>query len=401
MRNILPVVAFLLLGSLWAQKDSSNYPVNAANSILRKTSENKITIGAYGQLEYSQQFGDTASHNALIDLHRLVLFMGYKFTDKTTFVGEIEFEHVNEVYVEQAFLNHRLNRFMDLRAGLMLVPMGIINEYHEPTTFNGVLRPNLDKNIIPSTWREIGAGLAGKFDAISLRYQLYAMNGFYGYDGAGKFKGSDGLRGGRQRGAKSIMTAPDFTGKFEYYGVPGLKVGIAGYFGASETKLKEGRWLDDSLSNAEARMDSSIVGISMITADVRYKIMGIEFRAQYSTCNLSNTDQYNGLTGKDLGSQLSGYYAELGYDLLQLFPKCKEGTDKLVIFGRYEDYNTHASTSGGLTKNKAFHRKEIIAGIGYFIGTGVAFKADFSQTSTDADNDVPKKYINLGFGFWF
>ncbi|MCC7303427.1 MAG: hypothetical protein IT233_12380 [Bacteroidia bacterium] len=384
-----------------AQNDSTTMtpPLNAVNTIIHSKSENKLTIGAYGQVEYTRQFGDTAYHNALIDVHRLVMFLGYKFNDKTHFVGELEFEHVNEAAVEQAFINYQLTKWMDLRTGLLLVPMGIINEYHEPTTFNGTIRPNIDKNIIPSTWRELGAGVTGKFNAASVRYQLYAMNGFMGYDGTGKFKGSDGLRGGRQKGIKSVMTTPDFSVKVDYYGVKNLKVGLAGYFGESESKLYEGLWKEDTLQNARAKFDSSLVGISMTGVDVRYKIIGVEFRAQYILCSLSNTESYNKLTGKDLGASMAGYYVELGYNILEM-TKCKK-ENKLIVFGRYEDYDTHASVAGTLTRNKSFHRKELTAGIGYFMGTSVAFKADFSQLSTDQDNDVPKKYFNMGFGFWF
>jgi len=93
-------------------------------------------------------------------VHRLVIFIGHKFNDKLSFFSEIELEHVKEIYVEQAFLEYKLTSWMNLRGGLVLIPMGIVNEYHEPPTFNGVERPNLDKYIVPTTWREIGLGLA-------------------------------------------------------------------------------------------------------------------------------------------------------------------------------------------------------------------------------------------------
>jgi len=113
----------------------------------------------------------------------MVLLFGYQFSDRVDFVTELEFEHVKEVFVEQAFIRYKLNEFMALRAGLILIPMGIINEYHEPTTFNGVERPSVAGSIIPTTWREIGAGLSGKFTDIGLKYQAYIVNGLNGYDG--------------------------------------------------------------------------------------------------------------------------------------------------------------------------------------------------------------------------
>lgn len=377
----------------------SSVPLNAANTIVYAgDTSKKFTIGAYAQVEFSQQFGDTVRHNASLDVHRLVIFMGYKFNSRTHFVGEIEFEHVNEAAVEQAFLNYKISKSIDIRAGLMLIPMGIINEYHEPTTFNGSMRPNLDNKIVPATWREIGAGFTGKLDQVSIKYQLYAVNGFNGYDAGGKFKGDDGLRGGRQKGMRSYMSTPDISGKLDYYGIKGLKIGAAGYFGASESKLFEGMWNADTLLNKQQKADSSVVGITMIGFDARYEWNGFETRAQYIMANLSNTGAYNKLTGKDLGSVMSGYYFEAGYNVLQ---HCKKTNNKLVLFGRYENYNTHASTANGLTKNDAYNRTDITIGAGFKIANGAVFKADYQQLTNAKDGSKPKNMFNMGIGIWF
>ena len=167
-----------------------------------------------------------------MDVHRLVMLFGYKFDDKTQFVTEIEYEHVKEVYIEQAFLQHSLNDYVNLRGGLMLVPMGIVNEYHEPTTFNGVERPSVDKSIVPTTWREIGLGLTGKCNEASLRYQVYVFNGFS--SAGGDLGGKHGLRGGRQKGAKSTIDSPNLSAKVDYYGIKGLRLGLSGYLGHSQ-----------------------------------------------------------------------------------------------------------------------------------------------------------------------
>lgn len=382
-----------------ADSSKSNEPVNAANSIVYSQDPSKnLTIGAYGQIEFSQQFADTARHNALIDVHRMVIFMGYKFNSRTHFVSEFEFEHVNEAAVEQAFLNYELVRWIHIRAGLMLIPMGIINEYHEPTTFNGSSRPNLDNKIVPSTWREIGAGFTGKFDNASLKYQLYAMNGFNGYDGTGKFKGDDGLRGGRQKGIKSYMTSPDLSAKLDYYGVKGLKLGASVYAGASESKLFEGIWKEDSLTLKADKADSSVVGIMMTGFDIRYENSGFEARAQYIIANLSNTDQYNELTGKDLGSSMSGYYVEAGYNVLR---GCKNTQNKLVIFARYENYDTHAGIKNGTNRNDAYNRTDITIGAGFKVANGAVFKADYQNMSNAKSGSTPKNMFNMGIGIWF
>ena len=203
---------------------------NAVNRILSGNVSGGVTVGGYGEVTYKEGEGSALGE---IDVQRLVLLFGYSFNDKTQFVTEIELEHVNEVFVEQAFLQHSFNEKINFRAGLMLVPMGIINEYHEPTTFNGVFRPSIDKSIVPTTWREVGAGLTGRFPNLSLNYQAYIFNGFISNTtpNSNFLGGSNALRNGRQKGAKSVANSMNFSGKVDYYGVRGLRLGLSGYYG--------------------------------------------------------------------------------------------------------------------------------------------------------------------------
>ena len=153
----LLVSAFLIL----AQTSQPAVPIyqNAADKLL--STANKLTIGGYGEVHYHQPLSSEIHQNGELDVHRMVMLLGYQFSERTQFVTELEFEHVSEVYVEQAFLQHKINKSINFRGGLLLIPMGIVNEYHEPTTFNGVERPLIDSKISPSTWREIGLGLSG------------------------------------------------------------------------------------------------------------------------------------------------------------------------------------------------------------------------------------------------
>jgi len=101
--------------------------------------ESGLTIGGYGEVTYNNYDSGPSE----LDVQRLVMLFAYKFDDRVSFITEVEYEHVKEVYIEQAWLNYALTDNTNLRAGLLLVPMGIVNEYHEPTTFNGVERPTL------------------------------------------------------------------------------------------------------------------------------------------------------------------------------------------------------------------------------------------------------------------
>lgn len=389
---ILSLVIFAIAGMAQNTTNTNNASYNAADRLLN--SNTKLSIGGYAQIDYNQPIVDGEYSNGKLDVHRLVLLFGYQFTEKTKFVTEIELEHVKEVYVEQAFINHEFKSWLNFRGGLMLVPMGIINEYHEPAVYNGVERPNLDSKIVPTTWREIGAGFTGRIDNASLKYQLYVMNGFNGYDDGGKFRGTDGYRKGRQKGAESFMSSPTLSTKIDYYGLPGLKLGFSTYNGKSQSNLYNGLDKDDEMGKAQA--DSSVIGISMIGLDARYVNGGFEARGQFNLANNSNTDEYNEFTGKDLGSQMLGWYLEAGYDLLY----SKDTDQRLVPFVRYEKYNTHSKTEGGLAVNKAYDRTDVTAGIGWWLAPGAVLKADYQFFSNEFD-DSNKGQLNLGIGVWF
>ncbi|MDE5417694.1 hypothetical protein L3049_06710 [Labilibaculum sp. DW002] len=315
-------------------------PKSIGSTILERVKDEKLSIGGYGEIHYNQQVSGQTRYNGKMDVHRMVMFFGYQFNDKTSFVTELEFEHVKEVYVEQAFLNYNVRPNTALRAGLMLIPMGIVNEYHEPTTYNGVERPSLDKYIVPTTWREIGFGINGRLANAPLKYQMYIMNGFNGFDGSTKLRGKDGLRKGRQKGAESTFTSPSLSAKVDYYGIKGLNIGLSGYFGKTQSSAFNGLDKDDDL--AENYADSTRIGVSMIGLDLRYKFDALRLKGQYIHSFINDVKAYNEKTGKDLGKQMQGYYVEAGYNLLH-------GKEQaLVPFVRYESYDTHHEVASNI-----------------------------------------------------
>jgi len=360
--------------------------LNAAQRILSGNYGESVTVGAYGELTYNQP----ESSNGELDVQRLVLLFGYKFNDKTQFVTEVEFERVEEVFIEQAFVNYALGSNISIRGGLMLVPMGIINEFHEPTTFNGVERPEMDNVIVPTTWRELGFGVTGRFNDLSLGYQAYVFNGFKStsLDGSGgvsgALSGSSGLRGGRQKGIKSTINSPTFSAKFDYYGLPGLRLGLSGYFGDTQA--------DENVED----LDGANIGISMIGLDARYAYQRFTARGQYIYASLSDTEAYNNLTGKDLGSALEGWYLEGAYNLL---PQTKE--QRLFAFLRYETYDTHAGTEGALAKNDAYDRTDVTLGLSYHIAPGVVCKGDYQFRDNALSGSDVNNRLNFGIGVWF
>ena len=378
----LKITLFSILvgfGTMFSQSESIEESIteqaaaqNAAQKLFDEGTSNKLTIGGYGEIHSNHP----ENGNGKVDVHRLVTLFGYKFNDKVQFISEIEFEHVKEVYVEQAFMSYSITDNLNLRAGLMLIPMGIVNEYHEPTTFNGVERPGMDKSIVPSTWREIGFGINGRLDNASIKYQAYIFNGFSS-NGLG---GSNGLRSGRQKGAEAMFNESNLSTRIDYYGIGNLKVGFSGYFGNT---------------NVDVDSDAPKVGISMVGFDARYTNNRFGARGQYITASISDTEDYNTYYESNLGSKLAGYYVEASYNLLET-----SKTEKLDLFARYSNYDTHASVAGSLVANDAYDRNVLTTGLTWHVADGAAFKMDYQILGNESSDDT-SSVLNFGVGVWF
>ena len=402
MKKIISFLAFVLLVIQTTQAQETDITgseyLNSAEIMLMNNS--RLNIGGYGEVHFNQPVNRGQKDLGTLDVHRIVMFLGYNFSSKTQFVSEIEFEYAKELWVEQAFLQHRITRQINFRAGLLLVPMGIINEYHEPTTFNGVERPVIDNRISPATWREVGLGLSGNILPLTLKYQLYAVGGLNGYDTKGVFNGSSALRDGRQKGSKAYASSPALTGKVEFYGIKNLNLGLSGYAGKSQSKLYS-KLPKDNAALME-RADSSVVGISMIGADARYQYNGLELRGQFYYTSIANAGEYNaftasGATANDLGKSMLGYYVEAGYNVFRPFAGIE---NELVPFIRYEFYDTHNSLEPGTIKNLNYKNTIITTGLTFNLNQKAVIKTDVQFTKS-ASSEEYNKVFSAGIGVMF
>ena len=225
-----------------AAKETGRYGYGPAASKVYEVNHG-VSIGGYGEFLYNKnartdEAGKDSGQNDKIDSVRQIIYAGYKFNDKFVFNSEIEFEHAGgpEVYTEFATIDYLYNPMLNFKAGLMLIPMGIYNEMHEAPTFLATTRPLTESRIIPSTWRENGAGVFGQVGDFA--YKLYGVSSMDADSDANpatstaKFN-SQGLRGGRQKGANAI--ANEFSGvlRVDYVGMTGAVFGASGYWGRS------------------------------------------------------------------------------------------------------------------------------------------------------------------------
>ncbi len=349
-----------------------------------------LSLGGYGEANYQKIVSDEGNAKDNADFERLVLYVGYKFTDSILFNSEIEFEHgttgegfeeEGEVSVEFAALDFFIDPMVNARAGMVLLPMGFINQIHEPPFYFGNNRPEVERRIIPTTWREIGLGLFGAITP-NLTYTGYVLNGL---DAQGF--NSNGIRDGRQNGAQALAENFGYVARMDYTpdALPGVTVGTSAYLGNSGQDL-------------EYNGQKPNVFTQLYEGHVQWKYRGLEFRTLGSWGHINDAGILSAFQGQTVGSQNYGWYTEVGYDVLPLM--FKDTPQYLAPFFRYEKYNTIAKAPEGWgdnpinpTKNQQIFQ----VGLQYKPIPNVVIKADYRNFSA-AKGSVPDDF-NLGLGF--
>jgi hypothetical protein len=353
-----------------------------------------VSIGGYGEVLYqsfasSKQNGTPSGLTDTIDLSRAVLYFGYKFDDHFVFNSELEFEHAvaasdkeGEVEVEFAYVDWlSTSRAFRARAGLILVPMGLLNEMHEPPTFFGARRNDVETLILPTTWRELGLGAYG--EAGPLAYRLFLLNGLNseGYT-------AEGIREGRQEG--SLAKAHDFalTGRLDFVGLNGLVAGASFFTGCSG----QGR------TTASGQNVCGQTTVWDVHADFRWR--GLSLRALVAGSSISDAaaiSELNGLSGDEgVGSRQRGWYAEAGFDALTLVPRTKLS---LTPFVRYEEWDTQASVPDGYERNPENDVTQWTAGVVFKPIAQVVLKLDGQWRHNAARTGVNQLNVALGYEF--
>lgn len=346
-----------------------------------------LSIGGYGETYYRNFIDEDQSDSS--DLYRVVLYAGYRFTPKIVFNAEVEFEHQDELAVEFAYLDFLLSDAVRLRIGNVLVPMGFVNEMHEPPFFNGVFRPALEQDLIPSTWNENGFGLHG--EVAGVRYKAYALVGLDAT--SGEVTASRWLRNARTGGGESA--AETFAGVLNLaYDVGAATVGGAVYGG----RAGQGRE-----TAAGEKIDADVF---MAEAHAQVVWRGITARAIYALGRLGDAGAISELSlaeGETLepdqvvGSETRGGYVEVAYDVMPLF--APETTQSLAPFVRFESIDLHADVPAGGVRNDAFQNDYWVAGLTYRPIPQIVLKGDWQRRSPGAGDSVDQ--VNVGAGFVF
>ncbi|HUR93516.1 MAG TPA: hypothetical protein VMY76_02960 [Gemmatimonadales bacterium] len=362
--------------------------VRSAQVVAQDTSEDRTTVGGYGEVHYLNPTGpDTPGE---VNVSRFVVYLAHTFSERIAFRSELELEDAKieggeeggEVALEQLYLDYSLSPAATIRAGLVLPPIGIINETHEPPTFNGVERPSFDRNVIPSTWRDIGVGLVGSIPGSSgLNYRVFFLNGLV----ASGFSADAGIRGGRQEGKEASFANPSLTGRLEW-ARPGLRVGGSFWYGGSAAQ--DPLLGDGSFDNA----------VALVAADARYDVGPFMFRGVVANVSIADADAINAAYGGQVGSRIAGGYVEGAYNLLSTLAPAS--AQQLNAFLRHERYNTQAGVPDGVTRDDALARGITTFGLSYKPVYNVVFKGDY-QIRRNRASVGEDEQLSLGVGYQF
>ena len=343
-------------------------------------------IGGYGELNYNRP--TRANQNAQADLRRFVLGFAHRFDAKTKLVSELELEHSvtsasdpGEVAIEQAYIEHQLKPNFALRAGLFLMPAGLLNENHEPTAFYGVERNFVETAIIPTTWREGGVQLVGSFDnGLTVQGGLSTSFDLTKWDAASAEGKESPLGSIHQELALAKSHDIAVFGAVNWRGIPGLLVG-------------------GSLFTGQATQAQAVAKgrVTLWDLHARWTPGRWDFSTLYARGTMSNTAALNAaLVGNPtlIPKSFDGWYAQSAY-------KVWASEDyALSPFLRWEQFNTaksYADLGPGLTPDAARSERVITLGANLQVAQGVVLKADYQRFREKADANR----VNLGLGWSF
>lgn len=360
----------------------------AASKIYRV--ESGISFGGYGEMLYENYAARTDASirtqtRDKVDMLRGVLYTGYKYNDRVLFNSEIEFEHGStglggEASVEFAYLDFLVKPNVGIRGGLLLVPMGLVNEQHEPTTYLTARRSTVENNIIPTTWREMGIGAFGEHGPVSWR--AYLVNSIRG----DRFAAS-GIRGGRQKGANAQIEDIAFTGRLDWEPIAGTIAGGSFFVGdTGQGSTVAGSVVDGKLTMFDLHAETQFRGATL---------RGLWTRAMIDDAARLNT--LGGHTGnRGVGEVLGGWYVEGGYDLSTLL---NFGERSLTPYVRYEHLNTQRRVPVGWTRNPANDQRVLTYGIQFRPVPQTVIKADYQNFDNEAGTGLDQWNIALGYIF--
>ena len=364
----------------------------AASKVYAK--ERGLSLGGYGEFNFKKEVADQTGDD-VFDFVRFVTYVGYKFTDKLLMNSEIEIEHAStdkggSVSVEFAYLDYRWMPKLGLRAGLLLVPVGFINELHEPVTYHGNQRPELERRIIPTTWRANGGGIYGEL-LPGLSYRTYAITSLRAEDFS-----SSNIRGGRQKGSQELANSWSWVGRLDYGPLPGLTFGASGYVGdqGQDQEIVTSR---DPVTGDPLTTGTAAAFMQMYEGHAQWHWRGLELRALGVVNLLNDSSQLSTNAQETIAQRMIGWYAELAYNVMPLM--LSDTNQYLAPWFRYSMINTQDQVAAGLIPDGNDNNNTWEIGLDYKPIPQIVLKLDYRNET--AEQGTRPDVVRIGGGFVF
>lgn len=352
MKKWLAIGLFLVgLGQSWGQQETS--------------------LTGYGELHYNHPNVAGKEKDRKMDFHRMVVGIEHSFRDDLSLHVEVDFEHAAaEMELEFAYLEQQLQPGLSLRAGSLLMPVGPLNEFHEPPLFPSVERPTMQKVVIPTTWNEGGAGLVYRGETWRARGYLVG-----GLDGS-KFRKKDGIRAGRGKVAEGPGDDIGFVGRLEFMPALGASLGASFYTASADAG-------DPALSGLK---------VNLFEGDLTLEKKGWKLVSAFAQVDIDGAEKVE--AGNEPASKVTGWYATLSKSI------DLPDERKLVPFLQVEEIDTHDEVPATVTRDLTQRRKIFGGGVSYYVSENVAYKFDLHQTDFSGDKDDETQW-NLGIAWMF
>lgn len=425
----------LMSAALVAGLATASAQTVAADSVMQHVNGKRLSVGGYGEVAMSRNFySDHVSRYSLADEHKkdpshgrfdiphAVIYLGYDFGKGWTMGTEIEFEHGGvgmayekedeeggeweqevekggEVELEQFWIQKSFGRWANIKAGHIVVPVGLNNAYHEPLNFFTVYRPEGENTVLPSTWHQTGVSFWGRTKG--WRYELQFLAGL----NSDNFTNTGWINKGPGTPTEGeIATKYGTALRIDNYCIKGLRIGLSGYYGHA---------IGNSYPNNKDGAESKYKGVVAIGAiDFTYNNYNWIVRGQADYGYLSDakqlkyfTNRLNGLSPFHHSAFVSknafAYGIEAGYNVFSQIEKLRQSNQKMYLFGRYEHYNPYASK----TKNTSYdytNVQRIAVGINYYPVKQIVVKAEYSHRFLKSQyNNEPAINIGVAYEGWF
>ena len=408
----------------------------------------QLKVGGYGEVAYTRNFysdnvyrysdpkkyANDPSHGRF-DIPHAVIYLGYDFGKGWSMSSEIEFEHTGtgsaqekefseggeweqetekggEVALEQFWIQKTFSKTLNVRAGHIIVPVGLLNAHHEPLNFFTVYRPEGEGTILPSTWHDTGLSLWGK--AGDFRYEVMMVAGLDAF----LFNRENWV----QKGAGSplefkVANKYGFAARLDNYTVKGLRIGVSGYCGKSMHNsfphdLEGGKYNTSGEYEGEKQYNDVkgvvAIGTADFTLDRNHWIVRGNFDYGYVGDAATISSIKRNLTANNapyektpVGKNAVAYGIEAGYDVFSQIAWTKKARQKFYVFGRYEYYNPYIP-SAEQQKYEYTGKKRMALGFNWMPLPQIAVKAEYSKRFLKSQyNDEPSVSVGVAYQGFF